>query len=139
MRYHSSCECDTSRVANAISLELRILTGYGALTIACRILEIEPLEATTLCNYGVLLHRVRGNATAAEAMFKKAMSLDAGLLSDEELVGVAYNYAQLCETQSRLVQAKQLYETALSVSPADAVARGGYALLLQTRFRYGHA
>lgn len=72
-------------------------------------------------------------------MYKKVMSLDPGLLSDEEMVGVTYNYAQLCETQSRLVQAKQLYETALSVSPADAVTRGGYALLLQNRFRNSSA
>lgn len=70
----------------------------GAEEAFIKILELDPSEATTLSNYGLLLHMVRDNATAAEDMYMRALALDPASLSDEERVGVLYNYAQLCES-----------------------------------------
>ena len=55
-------------------------------TLVTTAAQIDPREATTLCNYGWLMHQVRHDVRAAEDMYKRALALDPALLSDEEQV-----------------------------------------------------
>ncbi|EKX31727.1 hypothetical protein GUITHDRAFT_149110 [Guillardia theta CCMP2712] len=101
-----------------------------------KILKLDPSEATTLCNYGLLLHYTKNDTKAAMQIYERAFQLQPETLSDEEKISLYYNMAQLYEANlATLEEGRRMYERALAISPTDSTILGKLGLLFHQKLK----